>query len=261
MKPSRDLGGDADLSVLLASSSLGKGAAGPGPTRLSDAPVGRRLFVRLVMLGVLLVVVWAFVDRTMLAPLAERVRVHTATTRVASHKDSIQAACEQLDMDPNLIAAIVFAESSGRVDARSKADALGLMQLKVATAEDRARDLGLPLPTETDLLTDPALNILLGTAHIQWAIKHEDGHLERALVGYNAGRGKLRRWIKEAGGYDEWRAGRVEAGNSSTLAYATKVLAQRDAFAKAGLFGASARAEPTPQAPALPNSEPAPTPE
>jgi len=246
VKRSRDLGGDADLSALLASGSLGKGVASPGPTRLSEAPVGRRLFVRLVMLTVLLVVVWTFVDSTMLAPLAERVRVHTATTRVTSHKVSIRAACEQLDMDPNLIAAIVFCESSGRVDARSKADALGLMQLKVATAGDRARDLDLPTPTETDLLTDPALNILLGTAHIKWAIKHEDGHIERALVGYNAGRGKLRRWIKEAGSYDAWRAGRVEAGNSTTLAYATKVLAQRDAFAKAGLF---AEAAPLPSAP------------
>ena len=252
MSRSRDLGGDADLSVLLSGGSPGKGLGANRSAGLSDAPPGRRLFVRLVVLTMLLVGVWMVVDETVLQPLAERVRVHTATTRVNSHKGAIRSACEQLDMDPNLIAAIVFCESSGRVDARSKANALGLMQLKVATAGDRAKDLRLPTPTETDLLTDPDLNILLGTAHIKWAIKHEDGHVERALIGYNAGRGRLRSWIKEAGSYDAWRAGRVEAGNSSTLAYATKVLAQRDAFAKAGLF-----AEPAP-IPTAPPGAPAP---
>ena len=229
MKGKHDLT-EADLASLLSGRSVPSGGLGATP------PPGRRLFVRLVILSICLVLVWVLVGESMLAPLAERVRVHTATTRVEGHRDEILAASERLDMDPNLIAAIVFAESSGRVDARSKADALGLMQLRLPTAADRARDLGLPEPSEADLLTDPALNILLGAAHIRWAIEHEDGHLERALVGYNAGRGRLRGWIEEAGSYDAWRVARVEAGRSTTLAYATKVLEQRDAFAEAGLF-------------------------
>ena len=237
MKEKHDLT-EADLASLLT----GRAAA---PSGLSAAPPGRRFFVRLVILATVFVLAWFLIGQPMLAPLAERVRVHTATTRVESHREEILAAATRLDMDPNLIAAIVFAESSGRVDARSKADALGLMQLKLATAGDRARQLGLPEPTEADLLTDPALNILLGSAHIQWAIQHEDGHLERALVGYNAGRGRLRQWVEAAGSYEAWREERVEAGTSQTLAYATKVLAQRDAFAEAGLFAPAPLVPPT----------------
>ena len=96
---------DADLAKLLTTTPARGGVA--------HAPPGRRLFVRLVILAVASVVAWFTLGERMLEPLAERVRVHTATTRVASHREEILAACARLDMDPNLIGAIVFAESSG----------------------------------------------------------------------------------------------------------------------------------------------------
>lgn len=233
----------ASLEELLALDQASLQGGGPRRGSLAEAPPGRRALVRLVLLCVALVLGWFLVGEPMLAPLAEAARRHTATTRTAVHRDAILAAADEADLDPELVAAIVFAESSGRVDAHSSADAFGLMQLRLPTAVEQAGKLGLPAPTPTDLLTDPALNVRLGANYFRWVLDHEEGDLERSLVAYNAGRGRLRGWIKDAGGYAAWRAARLEAGKSSTLAYAKKVLDQRDRFREAGLFRVSTPGE------------------
>lgn len=224
------------LEELLALDQAPLQGGGPRRGSLAEASPGRRVVVRLVLLLVALVLAWFLVGEPMLAPLADAARRHTATTRIAVHKDEIFAAAAETNLDPELIGAIIFAESSGRVDAHSSADAYGLMQLRLPTAVEQAGKLGLKAPTPTDLLTNGALNIRLGAHYFRWVLDHEHGDVERSLVAYNAGRGRLGGWVKEAGSYAAWRAARLEAGKSSTLAYATKVLDQRARFADAGLF-------------------------
>lgn len=176
-------------------------------------------------------------------------------SRVETLRDPIVAAADEQGLDPNLIAAIVAAESSGRVDAVSHAGALGLMQLMPASAGDAARKLGLPEPTREQLLTDGPLNLRLGAQHFAWTLRHEENDVERALVAYNAGRGRLGQWIREAGSYTAWRAEREAAGDSQVLAYARKVLAYTESFRERGAFaaavdvdaGKSARRAPSPE--------------
>lgn len=161
--------------------------------------------------------------------------------RVESFADDIHAAAREFAVDPLLIAAIMFAESRGRPDSVSSAGALGLMQLVPASAADAARKLGLPEPTEEELLSDGALNIRLGTQHLAWLLANRgDWTLEQVLVSYNAGRQKLFRWIRRAGGYDDWRREELrlaERGEPTTgaLTYATRVLAMRERFARRGV--------------------------
>ncbi|MBC8451551.1 MAG: lytic transglycosylase domain-containing protein [Planctomycetes bacterium] len=226
----------SSIEQLLALDQSSLQGAGPRRGSLSEASPARRAMVRLVVLFLALVLGWYFVGEPMLSPLAEAARRHTAESRVKVHREAILTAAREADLEPELVAAIVFAESSGRVDARSSADALGLMQLRMPTAGEQAGKLGLPAPTETDLLTDPELNIRLGAHYFRWVLDHEEGHVERSLVAYNAGRTRLRKWTDEAGGYEEWRAERLEAGKSSTLSYAKKVLDQRDRFRESKLF-------------------------
>jgi len=156
--------------------------------------------------------------------------------RVEGHREVILAAAEEQGLDPNLIAGIVAAESSGHVDAVSRVGAMGLMQLMPSAAGDAAKKLKLPEPTREQLLTDAALNVRLGARHFAWTLKHEERDVERALVAYNAGRGRLAGWIREAGSYTAWRAEREAAGDSSVLAYARKVQAYAESFKKRGSF-------------------------
>ena len=213
-----------------ANATVAELGAGAG---LSDAPPGRRMFVRLVLLLGCLVLMWTVAEKAILAPLIEGVRNRGGYARVTGHRDAILAGASESGIDPYLIAGIVFAESSGRVNAKSSAGANGLMQLMMPTAVEQAHKLGLDTPSETDLLTNPELNIRLGSNYFAWVMKHEGQHVERSLVAYNAGRGRLGKWIAEAGSYEEWRAARMKAGKSSTLTYASRV---REKFIERGLF-------------------------
>lgn len=199
----------------------------------------RRMALLLGVLAIGLMAAWFFIAEPLLVPLAEAVRRHTAESRIEAHHGAIELAASEADLEPELVAAIIFAESSGRVDAHSTSDAYGLMQLRLPTAIEQAGKLGLPAPTATDLMTDGALNTRLGANYFRWVMNNEEQHVERSLVAYNAGRGRLRGWMKDAGGYEEWRAERVKAGKSSTLAYAARVMETAERFREAGLFRAT----------------------
>ncbi|MCH2105954.1 MAG: lytic transglycosylase domain-containing protein [Planctomycetes bacterium] len=150
--------------------------------------------------------------------------------RVEQYSAEIQAAAREQQMEPALIAAVVYVESTGRLSVVSEAGAMGLMQLMPAAASDAAKALELTEPTPEELLSDAALNLRLGARHLAWTLDAEGGDLERALVAYNAGRGRLGRWVDEQGSYALWRKRALASGNSPTLAYAWRVLAYRDTF-------------------------------
>ncbi|HUR28394.1 MAG TPA: lytic transglycosylase domain-containing protein [Planctomycetota bacterium] len=170
--------------------------------------------------------------------------------RVEGHAATIVAAARESGLDPNLLAGVMMVESRGHVDAVSKADALGLFQLKLATAEERAGVLKLPRPSKQDLLHDASLNARLGANYLAWLCKRFDGEEERALIGYNAGPGRLKRWIEEAGSYAAWRDARERAGDSKVLAYARDVQDYRARFAERGNIVPPAARAPEPiQAP------------
>lgn len=156
--------------------------------------------------------------------------------RVESFAPAIRAAAKEQALDPCLVAAIVYAESRGKREAVSSAGALGLMQLVPDAAADAARALGVDPPTGERLLEDPALNIRLGARHFAWTLANEERDLERALCAYNAGRGRLARWIREAKSYRRWRAEQLADGDSQVLAYAQKVLDYAEVFRRRGVI-------------------------
>ncbi len=156
--------------------------------------------------------------------------------RVEAFADEIELAARESGLDPCLVAAMVYSESSGRPDVVSSAQAVGLMQLLPDAAKDSAARLGIEVPTTEQLLSDPALNLRLGASHFAWTLHHEGGDLERALVAYNAGRTKLARWIKKAGSYTAWRAERQRAGDSGVLGYARRVMDYSRTFCERGVL-------------------------
>lgn len=212
----------------------------PGPAPVSHASSstaatarGRRwlvLGIVLVLIGTLL-----FEMRRPLARAANEARREVSESagvaRVESHAMLLRLVGEEVGLDPHLLAGLVFVESRGKVGALSGADALGLFQLKLETAVERALLLGLDAPTRTQLLEDAELNALLGAHHLKWLLERYDGDVERALVAYNAGAGRVDRWSKSAGGWSRWRDAAESSGRSDVLDYVADVLRWRDFFA------------------------------
>ena len=82
--------------------------------------------------------------------------------------------------------------------AQSHAGALGLMQLMPATAKETARKIGLPY-SKSRLTSDPSYNMTLGSVYIKQMLDRYKGNRTMAIAAYNAGPGRVDRWIKEFG--------------------------------------------------------------
>ena len=95
--------------------------------------------------------------------------------------------------DPLLTIAVIRAESGFRANAVSGAGAVGLMQLMPETAEYVRAMHGYAKGE----LTDPAYNILLGSAYLSYLLgKYRD--IDTALAAYNAGEGNVFLWLKNS---------------------------------------------------------------
>lgn len=192
--------------------------------RASGARENLRENRRLVLIIACAIGILAFVGVNTGPKVARQVWHLLGVRRVESHADAIAAAAIESGLDPCLLAAVMYVESRGQVDAVSNREALGLFQLMPSAASDAARRLHLAEPTREALLSDVLLNSRLAANHLAWLIDHEGPDLERVLVAYNVGRGKLARWSQSAGDYASWRAERERAGDFGPLVYAEQVL-------------------------------------
>lgn len=107
------------------------------------------------------------------------------------YEKEIREYAEKRKLDPYLVMALVRQESAYNPDAKSSAGALGLMQIMPATG----RELGGRFYTgfNTGRLTNPEVNIELGTYYLRQVINLLDGNVELALAGYNGGPYRMRR--------------------------------------------------------------------
>ena len=114
------------------------------------------------------------------------------------YEEHIQAAAEQYKVDPYLIAAIIESESNWNPRARSARDAMGLMQLLPATAQDMV-DMGYVDGERynADDLFDPETNIVFGCAYFRYLLDYYDGAVDRVIAAYNAGIGNVEDWVAE----------------------------------------------------------------
>ena len=205
---------------------------GAAPTRRGAGFLsGQRLLMALA-----LIVVLAVIGLSTWRPVLAEVRYRSGVHRVEAHLEAIRYAAVESDVDPNLLAAVMLAESGGRVSVVSHAGALGLFQLMLPTAVERAQVLKLPEPTEEQLRSDVLLNARLGANYLHWLDLYYDGDLEKMLIAYNAGPGRLKKWAQEAGSYEEWHAGRVAAGDSGVLRYVRTVTGYRERFERRGVI-------------------------
>jgi soluble lytic murein transglycosylase len=115
--------------------------------------------------------------------------------------DSIRAQAALRGLDPYLIAALIAQESTFDPQARSVANAWGLMQIMPATGRRLARTLGIRRFT-TATLTNPEISIRMGTLHFSHVVQQYGG-IHYALASYNAGGSRVSRWKAERPDLDE----------------------------------------------------------
>ena len=101
-------------------------------------------------------------------------------------------------LDPYLVAALIAQESTFDSQARSSANAIGLMQVLPSTGRQWARKLGIRRFSARSLTT-PAVNVRIGTAYFADLVKRF-GSEHLALASYNAGAHRVNRWISERPG-------------------------------------------------------------
>ena len=164
--------------------------------RLAGVRRRRRTAVRRrrLALGALLVLA-AGAALVLLQPFADKaVRELALPLR---HDDVIRQQAADKNLDPALIAAVIYAESHFRNGQTSSAGALGLMQVTPATARDIARRSGGTTFVIGDL-ADPQVNISYGAYHLRYLLDHYGGNEAFAIAAYNAGEGNVDRWIAAA---------------------------------------------------------------
>lgn len=96
----------------------------------------------------------------------------------------IQEAAQRYGLNPELIRAVMRAESAFNPDAVSRVGAKGLMQIMPALA----KDLGVTDPF------DPRQNVMAGARYLRQLLDAHRGNISLTLASYNAGPGNVRRY-------------------------------------------------------------------
>jgi soluble lytic murein transglycosylase len=137
------------------------------------------------------------------------------------YEQIVRGHAKNYDLDPALLAAVIYQESKFQPDAKSSSGAIGLMQLTPQTAEGIAIRTGGSRFRLSDLY-NPEINVRYGS----WYLRHlldKYGDEKDALAAYNAGQRNV----------DEWRAEGKGIQFPETRAYVKRVEHLKHVYASA----------------------------
>jgi soluble lytic murein transglycosylase len=123
----------------------------------------------------------------------EDARLYTLRFPLARKNELLRDA-KNGSVEPAWAYAIIRAESAWTTDAKSGANAYGLMQLIPGTAARVAKANGIDYSGATDLF-DPDTNIKLGTLYLGDVAARFDGSPWLGSAAYNAGPGAVDKWV------------------------------------------------------------------
>jgi soluble lytic murein transglycosylase len=156
----------------------------------------------------------------LVSPIENAIKEITLPLR---HEDIIRQQAREKNLDPALIAAVIYRESKFR-DQTSKAGAKGLMQILPETAKFVARKTGGTGFVDSDL-GNPQINISYGCWYLRYLLDLYHGNEIAAVAAYNAGHERVDSW----GGS---RLGLEDIRFPETRQYTRDVLDKRDEYAK-----------------------------
>jgi soluble lytic murein transglycosylase len=114
------------------------------------------------------------------------------------YEQIVNGHARHYDLDPALLAAVIYQESKFDPSVKSASGAIGLMQLLPSTAEGIATHTGGTKFVDADLY-NPEINVRYGA----WYLRHlldKYGDERTALAAYNAGQQNVDRWRAEGKG-------------------------------------------------------------
>ena len=106
----------------------------------------------------------------------------------------LRARAKPHRLDPYLVAGLIRQESEFNPSARSRAGALGLMQIMPATGKGLARRLGIQ-GFSTRHLYRADISLRLGTFHFRQVHDQFQRRIEYTLAAYNAGEHRVDKWV------------------------------------------------------------------
>jgi soluble lytic murein transglycosylase len=109
-----------------------------------------------------------------------------------AYRDQLVEKAANEGLDPALVAALIWQESTFDAGAVSVAGARGLMQVVPPTGRSLARGFGLRYRPGD--LHDPVRSLQFGTRYLRQMIDRFGGRVERALAAYNAGASRVVTW-------------------------------------------------------------------
>jgi soluble lytic murein transglycosylase len=111
------------------------------------------------------------------------------------YEQIVRGHARHYELDPALLAAVIYQESKFHAGARSSSGAIGLMQLLPATAQGIAVHTG-GTAFRTEDLYDPEINVRYGAWYLHHLLeKYRDERT--ALAAYNAGQDNVDRWRRQ----------------------------------------------------------------
>lgn len=146
------------------------------------------------------------VGRIDLAVVASKRSSQDGVSLVALNYPVLDVLQNTNGVEKALVLALSRQESEFNPAAMSRVGARGLMQLMPDTARKVSQQLGLPYSIDR-LILDPSYNVQLGTSYLRDLLQSWSGHYVLALASYNAGPGRVQRWIQQNG---DPRSGQVD---------------------------------------------------
>lgn len=110
-------------------------------------------------------------------------------------KDIVADASQKSGTPSEFILSIIRQESAFNPEARSPADAFGLMQLLPSVAKQLAKENKLEYAEASDLFI-PEINVPLGAFELKNLMKRYNNQFILAVSGYNANHSAIRGWLK-----------------------------------------------------------------
>ena len=121
------------------------------------------------------------------------------------YRDIVEKYADQNNIDPALVAAVIYNESRFEPKAESRAGARGLMQIMEETGPWIAEKLGESNAYTFDSLFVPETNIRFGSWYLGYLSSRFGGDIVKVAAGYHAGQNRVSEWLKnKAYSHDGW---------------------------------------------------------
>jgi soluble lytic murein transglycosylase len=102
------------------------------------------------------------------------------------------------EIERSVIYSVARTESAFDQRDKSAANAVGLMQVTPEAGRDTAKRFGVAYDWDR-MVSDPVYNTQMGAAELSALLKEYNGSHIMTFAGYNAGRGRVRDWVKAYG--------------------------------------------------------------